>query len=328
MNWGLGHATRSIPIIRKLASQENEIHIAAAGDALQMLKIEFPQLPFLELPDYEINYSYKSIIINGLSQYKSVIKKIKIENEIINSYCKNKNFELIISDNAFGVFHYSIKSILITHQLKLPLPKGLNFLSPIIQRLYMRFLKPFSEIWVPDNLGNDNLSGKLSHGVKVNSKVEYIGIQSRFTEFDKKLNIEIKYDLAIILSGPEPSRTELEQKIMNLLPRFSGNVSLVCGKFSSQLESNLPNLDIFDFLDSKQLFDLINSSKVILCRSGYSSLMDLASKDRKAIIIPTPGQTEQEYLAEYHNNKGRFFSISQSDLNIELLNLLIKKASL
>lgn len=328
LNWGLGHASRSIPIIHKLIQQNNIIHIASAGDALLMLRAEFPNLPFIVLPDYQVNYNSKYLFINVISQYFKVKKSIEIENQRVQDYVDLNYLDIIISDNAFGAYHVSKRSILITHQLRLMVPPKLSFLSPFVQMFYKKYFKPFSEIWVPDSLDSNNLSGRLSHDISMQKPLKYIGIHSRFLAFNVSENNEIKYDFLFIISGPEPSRTNFEHIILNLSGELKGKIALVRGKFDALNNIENESVTVFNFLDSHKLMDVINQSNIIICRSGYSSLMDLMALGRKAFIVPTPGQTEQEYLANFHRNKEYFISVTESELSARLLNSSLSNVSI
>ena len=315
LNWGLGHATRSMPLIKSLMQKNNKLVIASGGDSLLLLKEEFPNVEFVDLPDYGISYGRRNMIANGLSQYRRVTRAIKTENKIAANLVERFKIEMIISDNRYGVFHSGIHSVLITHQLKLMMPEGFGWLAPIVQKKNKGYLLRFNEIWVPDEEGEDNLSGALSHGVRCDIPVKFIGSLSRFSMPDIKP--EPKYDFVFIISGPEPTRSQFEAIARKELRNHKGRAALVRGRVGALETEGDRSYDMFNHLNYKEMREIILTSGFVICRSGYSSLMDLKALNKKAVLIPTPGQTEQEYLATYHHGKGSFVAIDQKDFSIE-----------
>ncbi len=319
LNWGLGHATRSLPLIRKLTEEGSEVVIASDGRALEFLRREFPLLQALELPAYGVSYNSGNILYDAVKQYGRVNNAIGLEKKKLDEFLEKNPVELIISDNRYGIYHKKIKSVLMTHQLRLPMPRGFEFLSPLAQIFNRSYLSRFHKIWVPDYAGEDNLSGKLSHGVKAPVDMEFIGPLSRF----KKREDEEKYDFAVVLSGPEPARTRFEQLIVSELTTYKGRAVLVRGTNQSAVNLKNPSVEFYDVLGSTQLETLIAGSRYVVCRSGYSSIMDLKAMRKKAVLVPTPGQPEQEYLAEYHSNKGNFPMVLQKKFSLKGLDKII-----
>jgi len=319
LNWGLGHATRSLPIIKKLLADDNEIIIASSGDALILLKLEFPDINFIELPDYNVNYSSKNIIFSAASQFLKVLNVIKKENTLTKEIVKKYRINQIISDNRYGIFHSEINSIIITHQLNILMPKGFEIFSPLAQRVNNKLLSNFNQIWIPDFQGENNLSGKLSSNKKIQCPIKYIGPQSRFNKKDVDLDCnfnDYKYEFLAIISGPEPSRAQLEELVINKFKVLDCKTAIVSGKMENQTISKISNIDIFNHLKYADLEKLIGESKIIICRSGYSSIMDLTTLQKKAILIPTSGQTEQEYLGRYHHGNGQFIVVKESNFRL------------
>jgi len=314
LNWGLGHATRCIPIIDALIAHDFEPIIASDGIALELLKKEFPNLRFLELPSYNITYSKKA---NGfklklIKDSPHFLKTIKKEKNLIKEFITTEKISGIISDNRFGVRHKSVPSVFITHQLKVLSGSTTWFSS----KLHQEIIKKFDECWVPDYSGNPNLSGDLGHINDTIKSLKYIGPLSRF----QKQDLPIKFDLLVILSGPEPQRTLLQDKLLKDLSLFSGEVCFVKGIIENeQTVSHKKDLTIYNFMTSKQLEQAINSSALILSRSGYTSIMDYTKLEKKAFLIPTPGQFEQEYLAKKLEQDGIAPFCTQDDFKIEML---------
>jgi len=293
LNWGLGHATRCIPIIRELQKNGFTPILASDGDALKLLIKEFPLLRHIELPSYNIKYPKKGIYfkLKLLVQTPKLINAVKKERKEIQNIITAQNIRGIISDNRFGVHHKSIPSVYITHQL--------NVLSGITTLLSSRFhqyiIKKFNECWVPDSNDEYNYSGKLGHISNSKINLKYIGILSRF----KKTEITTKYDYLILLSGPEPQRTILEKKLYKEFENATEKILFVKGKIEPEQKiTSEKNITSYNYMTSNELETAINESDLIIARSGYTTIMDLARMNKKAFFIPTPGQFEQVYLAE------------------------------
>ena len=314
LNWGLGHSTRCIPIINELLKHNFEPVIASDGIALELLKKEFPKLSAFELPSYNITYAKKatSFKIKLLKDSPHLLKTIKREKKVIESLVESEGLSGIISDNRFGVRHDAIPSVFITHQLRV-LSGNTTWLS---SKLHQNIISKYNECWVPDHMGSINLSGELGHVPNFVAKIKYLGPLTRF----KKQHVEIEYNLLVLLSGPEPQRTYLEEKLLNDLKHYNGKVLFIKGKVESkQQKTIIDNVVIYNFMTSNQLEIAINKSDLILSRSGYTTLMDLSKLEKKAFFIPTPGQFEQEYLAKKLASEGIAPYCTQDDFNIEML---------
>ncbi|MDO9593888.1 MAG: glycosyltransferase [Lutibacter sp.] len=294
----MGHATRCIPIINALLKANYEPVLASDGDALLLLQKEFPLLQSIELPSYNIKYpkNGKNLRFKLLLQLPAIISAIKKERKTVSELIKKENIAGIISDNRFGVFSKEVPSVYITHQLNVLSGKTTFITSKIHQQL----IKKFDECWVPDMEGNPNFSGDLGHLKKHHLNLKYIGILSRF----QPKELEIKYDLLLLLSGPEPQRNLLENKLLLELKDFNGKILMVRGVLKSTSEIKAPvNFIIVNYLLANELEDAINQSDLVISRSGYSTIMDFTALGKKAFFIPTPGQFEQEYLAKMLQEK-------------------------
>src|SRR5882757_2554262 len=167
LDWGLGHATRCIPIINELIELNCEVLIAAEKATAALLKAEFPTLMFLSLKGYDIRYnkSGKSLAVSILSQLPKIIRNIRHENKWLKKIAAENNIDLIISDNRPGLHHPTIPCIYITHQLKI---RAGNMLSEwIAQKMHYHYINKFSVCLVPDAAGTVNLAGALSHPKKL-----------------------------------------------------------------------------------------------------------------------------------------------------------------
>lgn len=315
LNWGLGHATRCIPIIKALQLEGFEPIVASDGVALTLLQKEFPTLTFLTLPSYEISYAKKDVFFKWKLLFDSpkMLKAIKKERKLVKKWVKEYGLSGIISDNRLGVFSKKIPSVFITHQLNV-ITGNTTWLS---SKIHQYIIKKYTECWVPDVADTPNLTGKLGHLKNPDFPITYLGALSRMEP--KKL--EKKYDLMVLLSGPEPQRTMLEEKLLEEVQRFTGEVLFVKGKMEKEQQIVIQNhVEIYNFMTSEQLEDAIQQSDMVLSRSGYTTVMDLAKLHKKAFFIPTPGQFEQEYLAKKYKKEGLVPYAKQEKFKIELLN--------
>ncbi|MBL4605124.1 MAG: glycosyltransferase [Flavobacteriaceae bacterium] len=313
LNWGLGHASRCVPIIIALLKREYTPVLASDGNTLKLLKKEFPNLETLDLPSYHISYG-KNLKRSLFFKTFSILKAVKKEKNILDRYL-NQNSDVvgIISDNRFGIYSKKIPSVYITHQINVLS----GIFTPLTNFFHQRVIKKFNECWIPDNEGSE-FSGKLSMSKK-RLRQKYIGVLSRL----KYRSLELDVDILIVLSGPEPNRAQLEEKLKQLFKETSKKTWLIRGVVEEeQVIEEYGNLKIYNFMQSEELETALNSSKFVICRSGYSSVMDLISLNKKALLIPTKGQNEQEYLANYLQDKGCFRCIKEEDLNKKVLKLL------
>lgn len=310
LDWGLGHATRCIPIIKILLEDNVNITIAGNGRSFDLLKKEFPTLPFLALPAYDIRYFSTNMYLNIFFQSPKILIAAFKEHTKVKEFVKNRQIDTIISDNRFGCFTKSTRNIFITHQVNIkiafkPIQKIVNFINQKVIHL-------FDECWVPDN-EQERLAGELSAIDKLNN-AHYIGLLSRM----EKLSLPVKWDVVAVLSGPEPQRSIFEKKIIEQAILLDEKILIIRGKTEKNVHQSLSeNVKSFSYLTSEELNKVMCAARIILCRSGYSSLMDLAAIQKKAILIPTPGQTEQEYLAKDLFEKGIFYTQKQADFNLK-----------
>lgn len=321
LNWGLGHATRSIPIIRELVEKQCRVTIASDGMPAEFLRREFPNLRHESLPAYGVRYPTKSMAWNVLLASPGIFNAIRRERRVIRKFMDQEHYDAIISDNRYGCWDSRVPSVLITHQLQLPVRGWL--LSKVAKGIISLWFKNFNAIWVPDfEESHRALAGNMSQSGG-DDRVRYLGILSTM----KPLNAPIRYQLLAVLSGPEPQRSHFESAIREQLDRVKGEVMIVRGVSGNQERRSISqNAVEVDFLNRDQLGLAIAASEVILCRSGYSSLMDIIQLGKRAILVPTPGQPEQEILAESAPALGGFVSQSQSALNLPEALIAIHRA--
>lgn len=310
LDWGLGHATRCIPIVYELLAQGAEVVLATNGRAFELLKKEFPDLPIEKLPAYDIHYQSSNMFWNIGLQLPKIAKAAWQEHRVLKALIAKHQIDAVISDNRYGCFRRNVKSVFITHQLNILIP---NFiLQKLVNRINHQFIRHFDECWIPDVEDTNNLSGELT---KFSTEIpaKFLGVLSRMNSLD----LPQKYDAIIVLSGPEPQRTHLEKLILAQAIFLTHQFLLVQGKTETYRETYIAtNIRVVTFLAGDALNRAMAAAHIVICRSGYSSIMDLAMLGKKAILIPTPGQTEQEYLAKRFFKKGIFFYQKQSALNL------------
>ena len=314
LNWGLGHATRCIPIIKGLEENGFTPILASDGEALSLLQKEFPHLKSLELPSYEIEYAKDGADFKWkmLKNMPKMMDAILNEKKIVKKWVKEFQLLGIISDNRLGVFSKKVSSVFITHQLNV-LTGNTTWIT---SKLHQHIIKKYDECWVPDYEEAPNLTGKLGHLKTPLDHIKYIGPLSRF----EKKELPIRYDLMVILSGPEPQRSILETQLREMLFDYQGKAVFISGKVGlQQSKIEIENVTYYNFMTSAQLEKTFNESEKVLCRSGYTTVMDLAKLRKKAFFIPTPGQYEQEYLAKRLKKNGLFPFAKQENFKIENL---------
>lgn len=304
LDWGLGHATRCIPVIHELEKMGSEVLIAGSGDSLALLRIEFPGKKFFNLTPYAIRYSNTiPFVLNLALQLPRFLSVMTKEHREVEEIVKKENIDFVISDNRYGCYHDKIPTAIIIHQLSLPLS--------LATRYNEKFVKRFSQCWVPDTTNHD-LSGKLSINKNIPNK--FIGPLSRMRSNDSGQS----FDVLGLISGPEPHRTDFDNALTLLLKKSNLSYKIVRG---------LPSIgssdgNVFSHLPSSQLAGLVESAGVVIARSGYSTIMDLAALKKKAIFVPTPGQAEQLYLAEEMQRKKIAPMVSQSNLVLPMDELM------
>ena len=308
LNWGLGHATRCIPIIRHYLEQGNEVVLGGDGDSLRLLQRTFPALRCIDLPSLELRYTTNAqqrgfylraiwaLMRFTIADYYYLRQALAIE-----------HFDLIISDNRFGCFSRDVRSVYITHQLYPVLPKRLRLLQPLARAVHACIYRRYDEVWVPDYADpSNNLSGELSHGGCFDKRAKYIGPLSRFTlpHSTTLPNTSPHYTTLAILSGLEPQRTMFEKELLQRFAQSSESVLLVRGKVSEPYTIiKKGKITIIPSITDDELLVAVQNAHTIIARSGYSTIMDLEALGAldKASFYPTPGQSEQEYLAHWLN---------------------------
>ena len=312
LNWGLGHATRLIPIIEELILQGHYVLLAGDGSSLAILRDAFPQLDWHRLPGFNISLSRRrSQCLQLLLQVPAFLSSIKKEHTAVKNVINQYAIDLIISDNRYGLYSKHVASVIITHQTN-PYPgKYLVWMRPFTKRLSTRLLKHFDECWLPDSESKPKLSGTLSSPSK-GLITKYLGYLSRINT-NIKTNRSSAPDILVILSGPEPQRTLLETILIKQFKGSGLKTTMLCAQPERDKEQ-IENITLLPHCSPDEYYKLIMNSEHIICRSGYSTLMDLMVCQKTALLIPTPGQYEQEYLAKRASKLFGFSTISQNHI--------------
>ena len=316
LDWGLGHATRCFPLIRELQAQGADVWLAGEGAQAALFSEAFPELPLLHLPGYQVEYAKtkRGLFFKLLLQLPRILNSIWQEGRWLKRKVAGHGIDAVISDNRYGLYHKKIPCIFITHQLCIKVP-GSKRAERWLQKINYRFIQRFTACWVPDHAAQPGLAGDLSHPDRQPAiPVTYIGPLSRF----EKLNLpEIAQHLLLLLSGPEPQRTLLEEKLISELVHYNGTATLVRGlPGNTSMMPSTNMIRIYNHLPQQVLNEELHKAGMVICRSGYSTLMDLAALNKKSILVATPGQTEQEYIAQLHLQQKTASTAEQSSFSL------------
>ena len=317
LEWGNGHATRIVPIIRYIKSFSSEIIIGANRNKTFYENV-FPDIKIVEVPPFDIIYK-KRTLISVLLFIPKFIKSIKADKNFITKFAKENNIDIIISDNRYGMYYSKSYNIIITHQLNIKLNGFLKIFSPILRSFIKKYLKNFDECWIPDMHDiNINLTGDYSyHEFFKKINIKYVGLLSQFDCYNNDFEENKQdIDLLIMISGPEMHRTIFEKIVISQLMENKKEAIIVRGIKGSNIPKIIDNIIMYDFVYFDQYRDLIKRSKYIICRAGYTSIMDLIILNKKALLVPTPNHPEQEYLVKRLSDLGYFPYMNQDNFDI------------
>lgn len=314
LDWGLGHATRCIPIIHSLQKYRATVIVAAEGPIAVLLKTEFPDIEIIPLTGYRVVYARKgkTFLWKLARQLPKIQRAINQEYKWLDTLIRTRHLHGVISDNRLGFYSSKIPCIYMTHQLYIE--TGVSWLNRYVQNLHYKHINRFSECWVPDAKKQPSLAGKLSHPTFYPAvKTQYLGLLSRFKLQEKTHH----YDLLIVLSGPEPQRTLFEELLLQQLEDQQWSTIFVRGLPGEETPAfNLPHVTFYNHLSATDLCTAMLESAMVVARAGYSTIMDLAALRKKAILVPTPGQGEQAYLGEYLHDNKIFYTATQQNFNL------------
>ncbi len=313
LEWGLGHATRCIPIIRELVSLGAEVTICANGSCKVLLEKEFPSLKMIEIPGFFIQYPENgSMALSMIGQIPTLLSAIRIEHRLLEEEILKHGFTHVISDNRYGLYTNSAKTTFITHQVHIKGGKSFKFIESLIFRINKKLIERFDELWIPDVINTPNLSGTLSESSRINIPVHQIGILSRFTP-SVAMN-ENKYDIIALLSGPEPQRSVFESKVRKHFAGLNKKCLIIQGLPAKTEKEKINDVEVVPSITTEELTSILHPETLLISRPGYSTIMDMAILGhRKILFVPTPGQTEQDYLADYLQRIYNYRYILQKD---------------
>ncbi len=320
MDWGLGHATRVVPIIRLLQQAGAEPVLGADNKPLAFLRQQFPDADWISIPGFKPEYPKQgSLSVKMAFDIPKMLKEADKAHVLLEKIVQEHSIDAVISDNRYELWSAKVPTIFMTHQLNILLPGILSSGRPLIRKMINRFVVRHNELWIPDFENEPNLSGKLSHIKEMPLKNSFfIGPLSRFEGVEMVSNEPAKeLDVLCLLSGPEPQRTVFEEILINKLKESELKTILLSGKPDKMGRKKLGNMEIRPHAHDKEMLMLMKSAKMVICRSGYSSLMDLVCLGKKAVFIPTPGQPEQKYLAKRLKDRGLFYSCNQKIFSLQ-----------
>jgi uncharacterized protein (TIGR00661 family) len=316
-SWGLGHATRSLPVIRKLIHEKHNVTVISNGRSLEVLKKELEEdATYVDIPDYPmlVSENTRQFLAKSIVYWPVFIKRIEDGLSQLQKILDKKHYDCIISDARYDMYSKKIPSFFISHQMRIMNPLQIKMFERAMERFNLFFFKRYVGIMVPD-YKDYNLSGDLSHNLRKIDEhmIHYVGVLSDFKKRPMKKDI----DYLISISGPEPQRSILEEKLASHVHELEGNVVMTLGKAEKYSIIKKEHLTTYSFVTKELREELLNKTKLVVSRSGYSTIMDVAVVGIKALFIPTPGQIEQEYLSQYHNKLGTFYSVSQDTIDLK-----------
>ncbi|KAA0005321.1 MAG: glycosyltransferase [Thermoplasmata archaeon] len=317
-SWGLGHATRSLPVVRRLLSEGNDLTVISNGRSLELLKKELGESveAYVDIPDYPMLLSENSrqFMAKSMVYWPMFIRRIEKGLARVTKMLRNERYDVIVSDARYDVYSKRVPSFFISHQMRIMNPLRIKMFERGSELFNLFFFKRFAGVIVPDYADEDNLSGELSHNLyRIDeSKLYYVGVLSDF----KKKNLRKDIDCLVSITGPEPQRSLLEKKLLSQIRGLDGKIVVTLGKTEKKDVVKKGDVEVYSFMTKDEREDVLNRAKLVVSRSGYSTILDLAVIGVKALMIPTPGQIEQEYLGSYHNQRGTFYSVDQEKVDV------------
>jgi UDP:flavonoid glycosyltransferase YjiC (YdhE family) len=326
LDWGLGHASRMIPLIRRFVLDGHNIILSGSGRSAEILRNAFPDLRFVSLPCHSVHLgSGKHSYFQILLQLPALVFSVFREHHLANKIVRDEAVDIVVSDNRYGLYCRKAYSVLITHQVSPALPAIFRWLEFPLYIIIRKLIQQFDQCWIPDFSHPEvNLSGKLSHRFKTPSNARYIGILSRFSLSDIPCEIQpsLRYEVAVVLSGPEPQVSIFEKQMFSQLIRLEKSAILLRGLRNQPIEISgpLPSyIHQVSHLEDNAFRQVLKQAGLVISRSGYSGIMDFIVLGISAMLVPSPGQSEQEYLATWLSEKGWFRYVTQDKLNLTVM---------
>lgn len=315
LDWGIGHTTRCVPIIDYLLQSGHRVYVAGNSRQLDYYTATFgKELDQLPLEGYNVTYSAinRFAQIGLLGQMPGILRAIQQERKWLKQVVADIQPDGIISDNRYGLYHKGVASVLITHQLRVMSGMG-SRADDVVQQLHYRMLRHYNHIWVPDLPTAPGLAGALSHPERLPASCSYIGPLSRL----ERGADSTAGRLLILLSGPEPQRTILANILWQQACALAVPTVFVEGSPQASRAHVPSHIEHHSVLTHKELQPIVRAAHMVICRSGYSTIMDLVAMGKRAILIPTPAQTEQQYLARMLHKQHLFMEARQQGFNLE-----------
>jgi UDP-N-acetylglucosamine transferase subunit ALG13 len=316
LDWGIGHATRCVPLVGILEEQGWKVIIAASERPMAFFRSEYPGLETVAFPGIAVRYPSSGLLMVPAMAFHApaLLKSIRQEHKALDILVKQTGASLVISDNRYGCWHPDIFSVFMTHQLNIQVPKAMSWVSPVLRKITRNYVGRYDECWIPDNEADGGLSGDLSHHAPLPPRTYFIGPLTRLSgPMQRPPDLPCEpAEIFIMISGPEPQRSLLESMLLEQLRNSELTAIIAGGKpGSGSHEIISERIHLFPHLPSNLMKYYIEAAEYVICRSGYSTMMDLAALGKPAIIIPTPGQTEQEYLARRFAGMNVHHSVTQ-----------------
>lgn len=313
LDWGMGHTTRSVPLIQYLQQLGHTVVFAGNQWQRSYINETFKAIDTIHLDGYNVHYSHSGsrFMLSLFSQLPKLLKTIQKEHDWLLNIAAQQHLDGIITDNRYGLYHPRIPSVIMTHQVLAQSGMG-DMIDRLTSRVHYKQLRKFSQCWVVDVPGKPNLAGKLAHPAIMPPNAKYIGLLSQIEPAETSAE-----HLLILLSGPEPQRTMLSELLWRQVQHYKGKLVFIEGSNETATPDNIPgNISYYKRVTKEVLQPLLEAACMVICRSGYSTLMDLAVLDKPAILVPTPGQTEQEYLGKHLHKEGVFYHAPQKTFNL------------
>jgi uncharacterized protein (TIGR00661 family) len=326
LNWGMGHASRIIPVVDYFHTMGYEIILGGSGKSGTLLQSAFPFLPFITLPSFEITYSKKEVLFgfSVIRKMPAFLKTCFMEHRVLNQLISELQIDVVISDNRYGLFSAKAHCIIITHQISPVLPFLWRWAELPIFFMLKFMIRRFNECWVPDFKDREiNLTGRLSHKFPLPANTRFIGPISRFSKLSDQVEFEKQtYDMVVVLSGPPPHSEIFADIILRQSLKSRKKILIISGFQDIAAFKYHSNVTVVKHLETTEFRKALLSAKMVICRAGYSAIMDLIALKRTGYIIPTPGQSEQQYLAKHLKNNPLFRCISQQYFDLDKLTVI------
>lgn len=331
LDWGLGHATRCVPIIREYLRQGAHVEIAVVKSNAAFFRGAFPNLRQRLVPSYNIVYPKHGYNM-GLWLVKNgahLNKVIRFEHRFAEEMVERHHYDVLVSDNRFGFYSHKAKSIYMTHQRRIAFPPMLSAFESMGIMWHCSIMRHFDEVWVPDIPGAPGYAGNMSHVKFCPRPVKYVGLLSRFQDARQTANpletVSVNepkgpYQFVAVVSGVEPARGRFEKRLADIFGSIPGRHAIIQGRPSAGIKTwTEGNTDYFTHLPDDQFANVIKSAKWIVSRGGYSTIMDMAVLGAKCVLVPTPGQYEQVVLARDLSKSHQAVALGEEELNKDSL---------